>query len=88
MAKVIHSGDLITLSNDKAYAVFKVIEIGERTFIKTKEVDTKTTMDTHKIANTQNLDKQFEYFEEVFDDKEVNLTRIQDKVAIQKLETL
>lgn len=88
MAKVIHSGDLITLSNDKAYAVFKVIEIGERTFIKTKEVDTKTTMDAHKIANTQNLDKQFEYFEEVFDGKEVNLTRIQDKVAIQKLETL
>lgn len=88
MAKVIHEGDLITLSNNKAYAVFKVIDAGERTFIKAKEIDTQKADDLQKITNKQKIDRPFEYFEEEFDGKDVNLKRIQDKITIQKLETL
>ena len=88
MSKVIHSGDIITLSNNKAYAVFKVIDVGEKTFIKTKELDMNSEEDLVKITHKEKIQRPFEYFEETFDGKDVNLNRIQDKAAIDKLETL
>jgi len=86
MAKVIHNGDIITLSNNKAYAVFKIIDIGERTFVKTKSIDMSSADDFAKITNNQKIDRQFEYFEEIFDGHNVTLTAITDKAIIQKLE--